>query len=141
MSQRSEDLQTALLQVLQRLENAYAGSKKEADPVIRPTIPISLPQLGEKDDREKRGFKTNQPGEAVMDKPTDPFSRALINMINMAWAEKGKEKFTREEERRLVDKPTKGVVNLPEYPRAAIIKGMVLCSKCQCECELEIPPT
>ncbi|KAM2647557.1 hypothetical protein TB1_000788 [Malus domestica] len=59
-------------------------------------------------------------------------------MISMAWAEKGKEKVTREEERRLVDKPTKRVVNLPEYPRATIIKGMVLCSKCQYECELEI---
>ncbi|KAM2945414.1 hypothetical protein COP2_028334 [Malus domestica] len=58
----------------------------------------------------------------------------------MAWAENGKEKVTREEEKILVDKPTKRVINLPEYPRAAIIKGMVLCSKCQCECELEIPP-
>ncbi|KAM2004045.1 hypothetical protein ACFX15_027539 [Malus domestica] len=71
----------------------------------------------------------------------DPFSEAPINMISMAWAENGKEKVTREEERRLVDKPIKGVVNLPEYPRAAIIKGRVLCSKYQCECELEIPPT
>ncbi|KAM1720610.1 hypothetical protein ACFX14_022140 [Malus domestica] len=141
MSKRSEDLQTALLQMLQRLENASTDSRKKADPVIRPTIPISLPQLREKDDREKRGFKTNQPVGAVMDKPTDPFSEAPIHMISMAWAEKGKEKVTREEERRLVEKPTKGVVNLPEYPRAAIIKGMVMCSKCQCECELEISPT
>ncbi|KAM0998256.1 hypothetical protein ACFX2C_008048 [Malus domestica] len=62
-------------------------------------------------------------------------------MISMAWAEKGKEKVTREEERRLVEKPIKRVVNLPEYPKAAIFKGRVLCSKCQCECELEIPPT
>ncbi|KAM2305248.1 hypothetical protein PS1_025118 [Malus domestica] len=77
----------------------------------------------------------------MADKATDPFSEALVNMISMAWAEKGKEKVTREvEEGRLADKPTKGVVKLPEHPKAAIIKGMVLCSKCQCECELKIPP-
>ena len=141
MSKGSEDFQTALLHILQRLKNACAGSRKEDDPVLRPPIPMSLPHLGEKDDREKRGLKTNQLEEAaVTDKHTDPFSEAPINMISMAWAEKGKEKVTREEERRLVDKPIKGVVNLPEYPKAAIFKGRVLCSKCQCECELEIPP-
>ncbi|KAM1936390.1 hypothetical protein ACFX15_013664 [Malus domestica] len=142
MSKGSKDLQTALLHMLHRLENASTGSRKEDDPVLRPPIPISLPHLGEKDDREKKGLKTNQLEEAALtDKQTDPFSEAPINMISMAWAEKGKEKVTREEERGLVDKPIKGVVNLPEYPRAAIIKGRVLCSKCQCECELEIPPT
>ncbi|KAM2777571.1 hypothetical protein PS2_009899 [Malus domestica] len=63
-------------------------------------------------------------------------------MISMAWAEKGKEKIKREvEERRLADKPTEGIIKMPETPKAAIIKGMVLCNKCQCECELEIPPT
>ncbi|RXH93056.1 hypothetical protein DVH24_013632 [Malus domestica] len=41
---------------------------------------------------------------------------------------------------RLADKSTKGVIKLPEHPKAAIIKGMVLCSRCQCECELEILP-
>ncbi|KAM1999409.1 hypothetical protein ACFX16_006838 [Malus domestica] len=62
-------------------------------------------------------------------------------MISMAWAEKEKEKVTREiEEGRLVDKSTKTVIRLIEHPKAAIIKGMVLYSKCQCECELEIPP-
>ncbi|KAM2621507.1 hypothetical protein TB2_026250 [Malus domestica] len=142
MSKGSEDLQTALLHMLQRLENSSTGSRKKDGSVLKPLIPISLPHLGEKDDREKRGFKINQQEEpAVKDKHTDPFSKAPINMISMAWAEKGKEKVTREEERRLVDKPIKWVVNLPEYPRAAIIKGRVLCSKCQCECELEIPPT
>ncbi|KAM1803437.1 hypothetical protein ACFX12_029421 [Malus domestica] len=123
--------------MLQRLENASAGFRREANLVISLTIPISLPLSGEKDNR----LETNQLEEAVMDKPTDSFSEAPTNMISMAWAKKGKEKVIKEEERRLVDKPTKGVVNLPEYPRAAIIKGMVMCSKCQCECELEIPPT
>ncbi|KAM2662332.1 hypothetical protein EV1_009037 [Malus domestica] len=141
MSTGSEDLQTALLHMLQRLENASASSRKEDDPVLRPPIPMSLPYLGEKDDKENRGLKTNQLEEAaVTDKHTDPFSDAPINMISMAWAKKGKKNVIREEERRLVDKPIKGVVNLPEYPRAAIFKGRVLCSKCQCECELEIPP-
>ncbi|KAM2122103.1 hypothetical protein ACFX1Q_019805 [Malus domestica] len=141
MSKGSEDFQTALLHMLQRLENASAGSRKEDDLVLRPPIPMSLPYLGEKDDREKSGHKTNQlEAAAVTDKHTDPFSEASINMISMAWAEKGKEKVTREEERRLVDQPIKWGVNLPEYPKATIFKGRVLCSKCQCECELEIPP-
>ncbi|KAM2692502.1 hypothetical protein EV2_006781 [Malus domestica] len=62
-------------------------------------------------------------------------------MISMACAEKEKEKVTRQiEEGRLADKSTKAVIRLTEHPKAAIIKGMVLCSKCQCECELEIPP-
>ncbi|KAM1664101.1 hypothetical protein ACFXTN_039674 [Malus domestica] len=142
MSRGSEDFQTALLHMLQRLENTSAGFRKEDDPVLKPPIPMSLPHLGEKSDGEKRELKTNQLEEAaVTDKHTDPFSEAPINMISMASAEKGKEKVTREEERRLVDKPIKEVVNLPEYPKAAIFKGRVMCSKCQYECELEIPPT
>ncbi|KAM1957961.1 hypothetical protein ACFX15_003415 [Malus domestica] len=32
------------------------------------------------------------------------------------------------------------MIKSPEYPKAAIIKWMVMSSKCQCECELEIPP-
>ncbi|KAM2689767.1 hypothetical protein EV1_043028 [Malus domestica] len=60
-------------------------------------------------------------------------------MLNMTWAEKGKGKITREEEERLAKRPTERIDKLPEYPKAAIIKGMVMCSKCQCECELEIP--
>ncbi|KAM2279837.1 hypothetical protein FF2_039824 [Malus domestica] len=142
MSKGSEDFQTALLHMLQRLENTSAGSRKEDDPVLNPPIPMFLPHLGEKSDREERGLKTNQLEEAaVTDKHTDPFSEAPINMISMAWAEKGKEKVTREEERRLINKPIKGAGNLSEYPKAAIFKGRVLCSKRQCECELEIPPT
>ncbi|KAM2044877.1 hypothetical protein ACFX1T_009142 [Malus domestica] len=71
--------------------------------------------------------------------PAFPFSEAPINMLNMTWAEKGKGKITREEEERLAEKPTERIIKLPEYPKAAIIKGLVMCSKCQCECELEIP--
>ncbi|KAM2796907.1 hypothetical protein COP1_007984 [Malus domestica] len=44
------------------------------------------------------------------------------------------------EEERLADKSIKEVIKLPKHPKAAIIKGMVLCSRCQCKCELEIPP-
>ncbi|KAM1759286.1 hypothetical protein ACFX11_008299 [Malus domestica] len=127
--------------MLQRLENASTDFKEKADLVVRPTIPTSLPQLGEKDDREKKKVITSQSEEAMADKNTDPFSEALVNMISMAWAEKGKEKVTNEEEEgRLADKSTGRVVKPPEYPKATIIKGMVLCSRCQCECELEIPP-
>ncbi|KAM1044173.1 hypothetical protein ACFX2A_036147 [Malus domestica] len=72
----------------------------------------------------------------------DPFCEAPVNMINLTWAEKGKDKATQGvRERRQVDKPTEEVVKLPERPRATIIKGVVLCGRCQCECELEIPLT
>ncbi|KAM1345809.1 hypothetical protein ACFX2H_034945 [Malus domestica] len=120
-----EDLQTTLLQMLQRLGKASTGSRKETD--------LVLP--------EGKRLKTSLPEELVVDKPAVPFSKAPVNMINMAWVEKGKERITREpEEERLAEKPTGWVIKLPEYPKAAIIKGMVMCSKCQCECELEIPP-
>ncbi|KAM2704644.1 hypothetical protein EV1_033951 [Malus domestica] len=120
-----EDLQTTLLQMLQRLEKASTGSRKETD-LVPP---------------EGKRLKTSQPEKLVVDKPAVPFSEAPINMNSMAWAEKGKEKITREvEEGRLAKKPTGRVIKSPEYPKAAIIKGMVMCSKCQCECELEIPP-
>ncbi|KAM2523952.1 hypothetical protein PS1_030725 [Malus domestica] len=100
-----EDLQTTLLQMLQRLESASAAFRRKADLVVRPNIPISLPQLGEKDNRERERLKNNQPEEAVADKHTNPFSEAPVNMISMAWAEKGKEKVTREiKEGRLADK-------------------------------------
>ncbi|KAM2369052.1 hypothetical protein ACFXTH_046534 [Malus domestica] len=80
--------------------------------------------------------------ETMIDKHADPFSEAPVNMINLASAEKGKGKVAKEtEEARPADKSTKGVIKLPEHPKATIIKWMVLCSRCQCECELEIPPT
>ncbi|KAM1188680.1 hypothetical protein ACFX2J_024452 [Malus domestica] len=134
--------------MLPRLENASTGVRRKAHLVMRPTIPISLPLLGGKDDgeKERKKLEASQPDEemtlveAMVDKHPDPFSEALVNMINLAWAEKGKRKVTREtEEERLADKPTKGVIKLLEHPKAAIIKGMVLCSRCQCECELEMP--
>ncbi|KAM1712926.1 hypothetical protein ACFX12_023746 [Malus domestica] len=85
--------------------------------------------------------RTSQPDEMVVVNPAFPFSEAPINMLNMTWAEKGKGKITREEEEeRLAKRPTEGIIKPPEYPKAAIIKGLVMCSKCQCECELEIPP-
>ncbi|KAM1400648.1 hypothetical protein ACFX2F_027900 [Malus domestica] len=120
-----EGLQTTLLQMLQRLEKASTGFRKETD-LVPP---------------EGKRLKTSPPEELVVDKPTVPFSEVPVNMINMTWVEKGKERITREpEEKRLAEKPTGGVIKTTEYPKAAIIKGMVMCSKCQCKCELEIPP-
>ena len=162
----NEDLQTTLLQMLQRLENASTGFRRKIYLVLGPTIPISLPLLEEKDDgeEERKKLKASQPDEemtlvknppspliflqkdqgqveTMVDKHADPFSKAPVNMINLAWAEKGKGKVAREtKEERPADKSTKGVIKLPEHPKAAIIKGMVLSSRCQCECELEIPP-
>ncbi|KAM2301038.1 hypothetical protein ACFX1S_031987 [Malus domestica] len=128
--------------MFKRLENASTGLRGKANLVMGPTIPISLPLPEEKDDgeEEREKLEASQPYEAMVNKHTNPFSEAPINMINLAWAEKGKAKVAREtEEGKPADKSTKGVIKLPEHLKAAIIKGMVLCGKCQCECELEIP--
>ncbi|KAM0974947.1 hypothetical protein ACFX2C_018051 [Malus domestica] len=118
-----EDLQTTLFQMLQRLEKASTSSRGDIDVV---------PSKGKR-------RRNSQLDEMVIINPTFPFSEAPINMLKMTWAEKGKMKIIREEEERLAEKPTEGIIKLPEYPKAAIIKGMVMCSKCQCECELEVP--
>ncbi|KAM1285666.1 hypothetical protein ACFX2J_028204 [Malus domestica] len=118
-----EDLQTTLFQMLQRLEKASTGSRSGID---------AVPPKGKR-------RRNSQPDEMVVINPAFPFSEAPINMFNMTWAEKGKGKITREEEERLAEKPIERIIKLPEYPKAAIIKGLVMCSKCQCECELKIP--
>ncbi|KAB2608815.1 S2-RNase [Pyrus ussuriensis x Pyrus communis] len=71
----------------------------------------------------------------------DPFLEARINMINLTWVEKGKGKpiWEVKAKRRQVDRLTKGTIKLPEKPKVTIVKGLILCSKCQCECELEMP--
>ncbi|KAM1084624.1 hypothetical protein ACFX19_023305 [Malus domestica] len=79
--------------------------------------------------------------ETMLNKHAYPFSEAPVNMINLAWAAKGKGNVAKEtEEGRPVDKSVKRVIKLPEHLKAAIIKGMVLCSRCQCECELNKSP-
>ncbi|KAM1750791.1 hypothetical protein ACFX11_008985 [Malus domestica] len=94
-----KDLQTTLLQMLQRSEKASISSRKETD-LVPP---------------EGKRLKTSLPEELVVDKPTVPFSEAPVNMINMAWVGKGNERITREpEEERLAKKPTGGVIKSPE---------------------------
>ncbi|KAM1365125.1 hypothetical protein ACFX2F_043588 [Malus domestica] len=87
-------------------------------------------------------------GKLLLEKPqanmmidTDPFPEASINMINLNWVEKGKGKTTWEEkgERRQVVRPSEGVRRLPNRSQKAVINGVVLCNKCQCECELAVP--
>ncbi|KAM1157888.1 hypothetical protein ACFX1X_028754 [Malus domestica] len=120
-----EDLQNTLFQMLQRLNEASLGSRNETG---------LAPPKGER-------HRTTQPDEVVIVNPVLPFSEAPVNMLNMTWAEKGKGKIIREEEEgKLAKRPTEGIGKPSEYPKAAIIKGLVMCSKCQCECELEIPP-
>ncbi|KAM1100264.1 hypothetical protein ACFX1Q_007487 [Malus domestica] len=144
MSKLPEDLQTTLLQMFQRLQNASTGFKKKTDLVMNPIIPISLSLVREKDDGEEEREKLNASQldeEMTLAKYADPFSDAPVNMVNLAWAEKGKGKVAEEtEEGRPKDKSTKGVIKLPEHPKAAIIRGMVLCNRCQCKCELKVPP-
>ncbi|KAM1328922.1 hypothetical protein ACFX2F_013137 [Malus domestica] len=120
-----EDLQNTLFQMLQRLNEASLGSKNETG---------LAPPKGER-------HRTTQPDEVVIVNPVLPFSEAPVNMLNMTWVEKGKGKIIREEEEgKLAKRPTEEIGKPSEYPKAAIIKGLVMCSKCQCECELEIPP-
>ncbi|KAM2252277.1 hypothetical protein ACFX1S_006809 [Malus domestica] len=109
--------------MLQRLEKAYTGSKGDDD---------WIPPKGKRQ-------RTSQTDGMIVVNPAFPFSEAPINMLNMTWAEKGKWKITKEEGK-LAKRPTEEISKLPEYPKAAIIKGLVMCSKCQCECELEVPP-
>ncbi|KAM2252495.1 hypothetical protein ACFX1S_007004 [Malus domestica] len=160
MSKLPEDLQNTLLRMLQRLEDVSSSVKRKIDLVMKPSVPISLPLIRREDDGgEKRGkleasqlgeekiLANNPPspypvqGETMLNKHADSFLEAPVNMINLAWAEKGKGKVAKEtEEGRPADKSTKRVIKLPEHPKATIIKGMVMCSRCQYECELEVPP-
>ncbi|KAM1137717.1 hypothetical protein COP1_035697 [Malus domestica] len=120
-----EDLQNTLFQMLQRLNEASLGSRNETG--------LASP-------KGKRR-RTTQPDEVVIVNPVFPFSEAPVNMLNMTWAEKEKWRIIREEEEgELAKRPMEGIGKPSEYPKAAIIKGLVMCSKCQCECELEIPP-
>lgn len=72
---------------------------------------------------------------------TDPFPKAPINMINLNWVEKGKGMATWEKkgERRQAVRPSEYVKRLPDRSQATVIKTMVICSKCYCECQLEVP--
>ncbi|KAB2636835.1 S2-RNase [Pyrus ussuriensis x Pyrus communis] len=70
-------------------------------------------------------------GKVLLEKPhanmmidTYPFPETPTNMINQSWAKKGKGKATWE--------------GLSNRPKATIVKKVVLCSKCQCECKLEV---
>ena len=86
-------------------------------------------------------------GKLLMENPqvnmmiyTYPFPEAPINMINLNWVEKGKAKATWEAkgERKQVARSIVRVRGLPDRPQTSVVKGVVLCSKCQCECELEV---
>ncbi|KAM2398973.1 hypothetical protein ACFXTH_035592 [Malus domestica] len=109
MSKLPEDLETTLLQILQRLENASTGFKRKIDLVVKPNIPISLPLVREEDygEEEREKLEASQPDEemslannppspyqgqveTMLNKHAYPFLEALVNMINLAWAEKGK---------------------------------------------------
>ncbi|KAM2421462.1 hypothetical protein ACFXTH_027787 [Malus domestica] len=87
-------------------------------------------------------------GKLLLEKPkvnmivdTYPFPEAPINMIKLNWVERGKGRAIMDEigERRQAGRPREGVRRLPDRPQATVVKGVALCSKCQCECELEVP--
>ncbi|CAL9021320.1 unnamed protein product [Prunus brigantina] len=66
---------------------------------------------------------------------TDPFPQPQVNMVNLNWPEQKKTRPTTETSSsrdRMVSRETN------ERPKATISAGMVLCSKCKCEAELEV---
>ncbi|CAN6691558.1 unnamed protein product [Malus baccata var. baccata] len=80
---------------------------------------------------ELRGKKYCKSRENCLEKPqanmmidTDSFPKALINMINLNWVEKGKGEATWDEkgERRQDVKPSEGVKRLLDKPQPAVVK-------------------
>ncbi|CAL9025003.1 unnamed protein product [Prunus brigantina] len=66
---------------------------------------------------------------------TDPFPQPQVNMVNLNWPEQKRTRPTTETSSsrdRMVSRETN------ERPKATISAGMVLCSKCKCEAELEV---
>ncbi|CAL9000270.1 unnamed protein product [Prunus brigantina] len=66
---------------------------------------------------------------------TNPFPQPQVNMVNLNWPEQKRTRSTTETSSsrdRMVSRETN------ERPKATISAGMVLCSKCKCEAELEV---
>ncbi|CAL2238065.1 unnamed protein product [Prunus armeniaca] len=66
---------------------------------------------------------------------TDPFPQPQVNMVNLNWPEQKRSRPTTEASSsrgRMVSRET------IERPKATISTGIVLCSKCKCEAELEV---
>ncbi|KAB2634111.1 receptor-like protein 12 [Pyrus ussuriensis x Pyrus communis] len=131
------------------LENRTREMMRDVSAVMELVI-LLFPILKENGNKgkSKEKSRTNRPldwikdlivkGKLLLEKPkanmmidTDPFPEVSINMINLTWAEKGKDRVFWEVkvERRQVDRPIEGAMKLPENPKAAIIK------------ELEVPAT
>ena len=131
---------------------------KEVNSMKRPILPLSKKEENKEEARIcqwllkepelQNHLSTNNGGQCEPEmllrnsQTNAAFSlKVPLNMINLTWAEKGKWKATWElkAERRPTDRPTEGTLRIPEKPKATIVKGVVLCSKCHSECELEIP--
>ncbi|CAL8169763.1 unnamed protein product [Prunus armeniaca] len=66
---------------------------------------------------------------------TDPFPQPQVNMVNLNWPEQKRNRPTTEansSKGRMVSRET------IERPKPTISAGVVLCSKCKCEAELEV---
>ncbi|CAL9012722.1 unnamed protein product [Prunus brigantina] len=66
---------------------------------------------------------------------TNPFPQPQVNMVNLNWPEQKRTRPTTETSSnrgRMVSRETN------ERPKATISAGMVICSKCKCEAELEV---
>ena len=112
-----------------------------SQPLLKKDPGLHDPLLFSLDNRGQCGLKNKQlleESQADITNNASPFIQAPVNMINLTWAEKGKGRATWEvkAERRPSDRPTEGAIKLLEKPKAATIKGVVLCSQCQCEWEL-----
>ncbi|CAL2277538.1 unnamed protein product [Prunus armeniaca] len=66
---------------------------------------------------------------------TDPFPQPQVNMVNLNWPEQKRDKPTTEASSRRSRRVTR---ETSQRPKATISAGVVLCSKCKCESELEV---
>ncbi|CAL8167617.1 unnamed protein product [Prunus armeniaca] len=69
---------------------------------------------------------------------TDPFPQPQVNMVNLNWPEEKRGKLTTEASSSRGRRVTR---EANQRPKATILAGVVLCSKCKCESELELTMT
>ncbi|CAL2246651.1 unnamed protein product [Prunus armeniaca] len=66
---------------------------------------------------------------------TDPFPQPQVNMVNLNWPEQKRSRPTTEASS---SRGRRNIRETSQRPKATISVGVVLCSKCKCEAELEV---
>ncbi|CAL8085766.1 unnamed protein product [Prunus armeniaca] len=66
---------------------------------------------------------------------TDPFPQPQVNMVNLNWLEQKRDKLATEASS---SRGRRVTTETSQRPKVTISAGVVLCSKCKCESELEV---